>query len=84
LEEVLGPTVAHRREADGGNKHMSWTEEVHHEVRVAQQELEQAERSLERSTEACRTRYENALHNWELACRRADLLARRQYQQREH
>lgn len=56
---------------------MSWNEEVTREVTVAQQELEQAERSLDRSTDACRTRYENALHAWELACRRADLMSRR-------
>jgi hypothetical protein len=61
---------------------MTLMETVEQELREARQELAQAEQGLAQGTEAARTRYARALHEADLAERRA-LRASREQSHRE-
>jgi hypothetical protein len=55
---------------------MTWTEIVKQELAQARRELAAAEEDLKSGTTAARTRYARALHEAELAERRASLAMR--------
>ena len=61
-----------------------WTKREQQELHEARRELAAAERELTANTEAARTRYARALHEADLAERRADRQARETRYQGRH
>lgn len=55
---------------------MTWANGTEQHLQDARRELEAAERELSTGTEAARVRYARALHEADLAGRRADRMAR--------
>jgi hypothetical protein len=55
---------------------MTWANGTEQQLQDARRELESAEQELKSGTEAARVRYARALHEADLAGRRADRMAR--------